>query len=137
MPTEVICTEAAHVNNAILLDCVTSKVELDKPAIGSTDPNIPMANTCTDDKLHFGMPGYSNNSEDEGDVIDESDAIPTTNQQQWATTELQRLVVGTGSINGYDGCDGHNADADDEEETLQANNGSTQNLEDCRHSTRD
>jgi len=96
-----------------------------------------MANTCTDDKLHFGMPGYSNNSEDEGDVIDESDAIPTTNQQQWATTELQRLVVGTGSINGYDGCDGHNADADDEEETLQANNGSTQNLEDCRHSTRD
>jgi hypothetical protein len=63
-----------HVDNAILLDYLTSTVVLEKPEIGSTDPNILMDNNCTDDKLHFAMPGGIRDFEDKGD---ESNAIPT------------------------------------------------------------
>jgi len=59
MPTKVISTEAARVDNAILLDYLTSKVALEEPVFRSTDPNIPIDNNCTDDALHFGMPGGS------------------------------------------------------------------------------
>jgi hypothetical protein len=53
-PAAVISTEAALVNNAILLDYLTSKVALEEPEIGSTDRNILIDNNCTDDELHFG-----------------------------------------------------------------------------------
>jgi len=52
-PAEVITTEAARVDNAILLDYLTSEVALEESEIGSTDPNIPIDNNCTDDELHF------------------------------------------------------------------------------------
>jgi len=41
---------------------------------------------------------------------------------------------GTSNVEGYEGedCD----DADEEDEALHADNGSTQNVEDCVHSTR-
>ena len=56
---------------------LASKVALEEAEIGSTDPNIPIDNNCTDDKLHFGMPGASGDYEDEGDESDDCDAIPT------------------------------------------------------------
>jgi len=77
MPAAVISTEAARVDNAILLDYLTSDVPREEPEIGSTDPNIPIDNNCMDDELHFGMPGGCKDDDDEGDVIDESDALPT------------------------------------------------------------
>jgi len=58
-PAGVISVEAACVDNAILLDYLTSKVALEEPEIGSTDPNIPIDSNCMDDKLHFRMPGSS------------------------------------------------------------------------------
>jgi hypothetical protein len=73
-PAVVISVEAACVDNAILLGFLTSEVAIEEPVIGSTDPNIPIDNNCTDDELHFGMPGGSGNFEDEGD---QSDAIHT------------------------------------------------------------
>jgi len=57
MPAEVISTEAAHVDNAILLDYMTSEVPLEEPKIRCTYPNIRKHNSCTDDELHFGLPG--------------------------------------------------------------------------------
>jgi len=72
--------EAARVDNAILLDYLTSKVALEEPEIGSTDPNIPIDNNCMDDELHFGMPWASGDYEDEGDETNERDAIPTTSR---------------------------------------------------------
>jgi hypothetical protein len=54
-PAMVISTKAASVNNAILLDYLTSEVALEEPEIGSTDPNIMIDNNCTDDEQHFGM----------------------------------------------------------------------------------
>jgi len=48
-PTAVISVEAARVDNAILLDYLTSEVALEEPEIRSTDPNIPINNNCTDD----------------------------------------------------------------------------------------
>jgi len=58
-PAVVISVEAACVDNAIVLDYLTSEVELDEPEIGSTDLNIPIDNDCMDDELHFGMRGDS------------------------------------------------------------------------------
>jgi len=70
-PAAVINTEAARVSNAILLDYLTSEVALKEPEIGSTDPNIPIDNNCTDDELHFGMRGGCEDYDDEGDEIND------------------------------------------------------------------
>jgi len=55
MPAMIIIMEAAGVDNAILLDYLTSEVALEEPEIGSTDRNIQLHNNCIDDKLHFRM----------------------------------------------------------------------------------
>jgi hypothetical protein len=126
-PAVVISLEAARVDNAILLDYLTSKVALEEPEIGSTDPHIPIDNNCTDDELHFGMQGGSEDFEDEGD---ESDAIPTASRRRRAVTELERFDLGTSDVDGFEGEYGDDADADEEEEASQADDGSTQNVED-------
>ena len=126
-PAVVISVEAARVDNAILPDYLTSKVGLEEPENGSTDPNIPIDNICTDDELHVGMPGGSGDFEDEGD---ECNAIPTASRRRRAATELERFDLGTSNVDGYEGKDGDDADADEEEEASQAHDGSTQNVED-------
>jgi len=73
----VISVEAAHVDNTILLEDLTSEVALEEPEITSTDPIIPEDNNCTDDKLHFGMLGGSWDDENESDESDVRDAIAT------------------------------------------------------------
>jgi hypothetical protein len=70
MPAIVISVEAAHVENAILLDCLTSEVVLEEPEIGSTDRHIAIDNNCMGDDLHFWIPGGSGNYEDKGDESD-------------------------------------------------------------------
>jgi hypothetical protein len=80
-PAEVISRDAARVGNAILLDYSTSEVALEDPEIGSTDPNIPIDNNYMDDELHFKTPGGCKDSDDEGDEIDERNAIPTASQK--------------------------------------------------------
>ena len=132
-PAVVISVEAARVDNAILLDYLTSEVALEEPEIGSTDPNIPIDNNCTDDELHFGMPGGSGDFEDEGD---KSDAIPTASRRRRAATELERFDLGSSDVDGYEGEDGDDADAeedsdaDEQEEASQVDDRSTQNVED-------
>ena len=79
-PAKVISTEVARVDNAILSEYLTSGVALEEPVLGCTDPNIPIDNNCVDDKLHFVMRGGSDGNHNEGDDIDESDAIPTTSR---------------------------------------------------------
>jgi len=76
-PAMVISVEAARVDNAILLDYLTCEVALEEPEIGSTDPDIPIDNNCTDDEGHFGMRGGSGHDKDEGDESGMRDAIPT------------------------------------------------------------
>jgi hypothetical protein len=66
----VISVEAAHVDNAILLDYLASEVTLEESEIGGTDANIPMDINCTDNELHFRRPGGSRDYEDEGDESD-------------------------------------------------------------------
>jgi hypothetical protein len=122
----VISLEAERVDNAVLLDYFTSKVALEEPQIGSTDSNIPIDNNCTNDELHFGMPGGSRDFEDEGD---ESDAIPSASRRRRAATELERFDLVTTDVDGYEGKDGDDADADEKEEASQAEDGSTQNVE--------
>jgi hypothetical protein len=81
MAAEVISTEAGRVDYAILLEYLTSEVVLEEPEIGSTDPNIPTDNDCTDDKLHLGMPGGCEDHNNEADESDNSDAIPIARWQ--------------------------------------------------------
>jgi hypothetical protein len=73
------------------------------------------------------MPGGSRDFEDEGD---ESDAIPTTSRRRRAATELERFHLGTSDVDGYEGEDGDDANADEQEEESQTEDGLTQNVED-------
>jgi hypothetical protein len=70
MPAIVISLKAACVENAILLDCLTSEVVLEEPEVRSTDRNITIDNNCMGDELHFWIPGGSGNYEDKGDESD-------------------------------------------------------------------
>jgi len=130
----VIRVEAARVDNAILFDYLTSEVALEEPEIGSTDPNIPIDNNCTNDELHFRMPAGSGDYQDEGDESDVCDAIRTASRRRWPVTELERFDLGTSDDDGYEGEDGDDAYVDEEEKALQADDGSTQNVEDRGHS---
>jgi len=116
--------------DAILLDYLTSEVALEEPEIWRTDPNILIDINCMDGEVHFGMPGGSWDDEDEGDESDVCDAILTPSQRRQPATELERFDLGTSDVNRYGGEDGDDADEDEEEEALQANDGSTQNVED-------
>jgi len=49
---------------------------------------------------------------------------------------MWRTDLGPSDVDGYQGEDGDDVDADEEEEASQANDGSTQNVEDWGHSTR-
>jgi len=80
-PAVVIRVEAVCVDNANLLDYLTSEVALEEPEIGSTNPNILIDNNCIDDELHFRIPGGSANCEDGGDESDERNVIPTASGQ--------------------------------------------------------
>jgi len=66
MPAVVISVDAVGIDNAILLDYLTSEVALEEPEIGSTDPNILTDNNCTDDELHLGMPGGTGDFKERG-----------------------------------------------------------------------
>jgi hypothetical protein len=79
-PAVVISTEAARVDNALPLHYLISEVALEEPEIRSTDRNIPINNICTDDALHFGMPGGSGDYEDEGDECDKHDSMRTASR---------------------------------------------------------
>jgi hypothetical protein len=133
-PAVVFTVEAACVDNTMLLDYLTSDVMLEEPEIRSTDPNLPIGNNCTDDKLHCGMPAGSRQFEDEGG---ECDADPTAGRRRRATTELERFDLGTSDVDGYEGEDSDDAAADEEEEASQADHGSTQIVEHLRHSSRE
>jgi hypothetical protein len=141
MPAVVISEEAARVDNAILLDDLASKVALEEPEIGGTDPNFPIDNNCTGDEHHFAMPGGSSIYEDDGDECEVCDGIPSANHQQRPTTDLERFDLVTSAVNGYEGEDGNNGDADGDEyadvekEASQVDDGSTQDVDE-RHGTR-
>jgi len=118
-PAMVISMEGTGVNNAILLDYLTSEVALDEPGIGRDHRIIPIDIICTDSELHFGIAGCSRDYEDEGDKSHERDAIPTTSWLRWAVTELERFDLGISDVGGYEGKDGDDVDEDEMEEASQ------------------
>jgi hypothetical protein len=109
-------------------------VPLKEFAIGSTDPNIPIANNCTDAELHFRIPGGSSDFEDEGDESNDRIAIPTARWPQRPATYFNRVELGTCVVHRYEGEDGEDADADadedEQDESSQVDDGSMQNVED-------
>jgi len=133
MAAVAIRVDAAHDENPVHLDFLTSKVALEEPDIGSTDPNTPIANNCMDDNLHSGIPVDSGDYKDEGNESDECDAIPSSSRRHQAMTELERFDLRTSDVDRYEGEDGYDADAAEEEEASQADDGSTQNVEEWGH----
>jgi len=129
-PAVVISVEAARVDNAILLDYLPSEEALEEPEIGSTDPHIPIDSNCTDGELQFRMPEGSRDYKDQGDERDVCNDIPTTNWRRRAETELQRFDLGPSDVEGYECEDGDDADADEEDEASQSNDGSMKNVKD-------
>jgi len=129
-PVVVIRADAACVDNAIQLDYLTSEVVVEEPQFRSPGLNIPMDNNCTDNNLHFGMPGCSRAYKDEGDESGDRDTIFTASRRQWALTELERFDLGTSEVDRYTGDNSDNRDVDEQEEALQTDDGSTQNVED-------
>jgi hypothetical protein len=99
-PAAVISTHAARGDIAILADNSTSELPLEDPEIGSSDPNIPIDINCTNGELHCGIPVGYEDYDDECDEIDESDAITTGSQRQWAASELGRFDLGTSDVDG-------------------------------------
>ena len=63
-------------------------------------------------------------------MSEERKAITTASQRRQPTTDLQRFDLGTSDVDGYEGNDGNDADADEEEDASLADDGSTQNVED-------
>jgi len=127
-PAVAISVEGVRVDNAILLDYLTSEVALEEPEIGSTDPNIPIDHNCMDNELHFGTPGGSGDYEDEGDESDVCDAMPTASRRWRPVTEAERFNLGTSDVDGDECEEGDDAYAEKEEEASQADDGSTQNV---------
>jgi hypothetical protein len=82
------------------------------PEIASTEPNIPIDNNFMDDELDFGMPRCWDDDNDEGDEIDECDAIYSTSGQHQAATELARFDLGRSNLDCCEGDDGAYADAE-------------------------
>jgi hypothetical protein len=115
---------------AILLDYLASKVGLEEPEIGSTNLNIQIDNNCKNLELHFGMPAGSGDYQDEGDESEDRDAILTASRRQRPMTELERFDLGTSDVDGYQDKDGDDADVNEEQEASQADDGTTQNVED-------
>jgi hypothetical protein len=129
-PAVVISVNAAHVDNAILLEYLASEVALEEPEIRSTESNIPIDNNCTYDELHFVVPGGSRDYEDERDGTKVVDAIPTSSRRRRPVTELEMFDLGSSDVQGYEGRDGDDVNVDEGEGALQADDGSMQNLED-------
>jgi len=115
-----ISVEAARVDDSMLVYYLTSEVALEEPEIRSTDLNIPIDNICTNDEVHFRMPGASGDYNDKGAKSDGHDVIPTSSQRGWAQTKLERFDLATHDVDVYGGQDGDGANADQEQESLQA-----------------
>jgi hypothetical protein len=113
------------------------EVACKEPEIGSTDPNLPTDNNCTDEILHFGLPVGIGDYKDAGDESDTRDAIPTARVRRWPSMELEWFDLGTSDVDRNQGKDGDNADADEEDDESQADDGSMQNVEDSGQSSFD
>jgi hypothetical protein len=71
----------------------------------------------------------------EVDEINQCNAILTSSRRWWTITELERFDLGTSDIDRYESDDPYEVDADEEEETSQANDELMHNLEDSGHTT--
>jgi len=81
------------------------------------------------DQKHVVIPEGSRDYTDECDESNELDAIPTVRCWDGPQLNSQRFHLGCNDVNWYVGDDGDYPHVDEEEVELQANDGSTQNVE--------
>jgi len=125
--------EAAHIDNAVLLDYLSSEVALDDPEIRITEPIVLIHNNCPNDNLHFGMPRDSKDFQDAGNESDKRKASATASRQQQLRTVVEWFNLETSDDN-WDGGEAGN-DADEVKVASEADDGSTQNVADWGHGT--
>ena len=126
----VISIEAAQVHIAIDHDYWTSKVALEEPEFRSTYQYLLRHNNCTGNKQHCQMLESSRNREDSDEEGEKHDVLPTTDWRCQASTRLKECALGTSAVDGNEVENGNNVHSDEEEEASQANDGSTQNVDD-------
>lgn len=90
-PAVVISVEAAHVDNPVLLDYLTTAVMLEETEIGNKDRNIPNGTNCLDDEPNPGMAVGCAGYKAQGDESFEHHAILTGSSQGRVLTELERF----------------------------------------------
>jgi len=129
-PDVVISAQSARVDKGILLDYLSSEAALEDPESRSTERNMPIDINLTNDELDFGIPGGSENCDNQGDESDVRDAIPIASQRQRPATEHNRVDLQISDVDGYECEDGDKADGGEEEEVSQADDRSMQNVED-------
>jgi hypothetical protein len=110
-PAVVNSVEALWVQNDTLLEYFTSEVMINECEIASTIANIILGNYCIDDVLHFRMRGSSRKYKDEDNESDKCDAFPNASRRRRATIELAWFDRRTSNVDGDDGKDGADADA--------------------------
>jgi hypothetical protein len=130
IPAIVIGVDTARVDNVIHLHSWHSKVPLEEPEIGCTHPIIPIHTNCTYDENNCGLPGGRGDYEKDGDDSNMRNAIPTASCLRWPTTDLEIYDLGTWYVDRNKGEDGNDMAADEDEEALHLDDGSTQNMED-------
>jgi hypothetical protein len=121
--------ESAQGEDAHNLDYLTSNVALAAPENGSTDLNVLIDHHCMYDELCLWMPECSLDSHDEGDKHNKRNAIPTLWPRCLAVTELVRLDLRTSTNNWYESKYGNDVNVDIKEDASQADDESTDNLE--------
>jgi hypothetical protein len=76
----VISLQVACVNNAILLDNLTSQMAIEETEIRRSNRNIPIDYHYANAELHFRMLGDSEDDQADRNDSDKRDAIPTASQ---------------------------------------------------------
>jgi hypothetical protein len=101
MPAVFIYVKGAFMDNAILLEYLTSNVAVTKPEIGCTHITVMVNSQFRDDKLYIWMAGDSGDFENDGDTIKELNAFPTPSLRRLTITEHESFYMGNGDIQGY------------------------------------
>jgi hypothetical protein len=87
-----------------------------------------ISNNCTNDELHFGLPGGSGVYEYDGDESNVHNDIHLASRRRQPATELWGFHLGTNDVEGYEGDDGDDVDVDEEGHASQSDDVLTQNL---------
>jgi hypothetical protein len=106
----VIGVEATRVDNAMIFDNLPSEVALEESEIRSTDPDVLINITCTENQVCLRMAGGSKQYEGEGDESNRLDEISTPSWRLWERTQRETFDLECSGVSMDDGENCYDAD---------------------------